>query len=328
MIIQTNHAHELGMFCPFGEMVVDILQGNFPPIVEVDGINHTNSFASSTIVLSVGTWNLDYVCSDGSMYNRQVIVGDATAPVMDCPNVWTILYTGLTSPSATHSLDFPSFFDNVDDVGLIVQTITVGGTLLMGGPLHQFTAGASNPTEFTVVYTATDTAGNAGTCVEHVILYDLPQPAAQDDCPPEQLDTLEVSTLDGEKYGRLRLFNTDIRDDDATSYTISVDGVVVSNGQLFDFHLSTQPGSEGRPRTYTIEYLKQVLNLDLTISRTLCKQKITVVDKEQPEFDCPADVTVETTGTIESGSGGVALDVDVTGFTPTVSFPILHKKMH
>ena len=103
-----------------------------------------------------------------------------------------------------------------------------------------FSSAIDPPALFQVDYEAVDAFGNAATCVATAAVFDLLVPATQEDCPADGLENLDVHTLPGENYGRVRLFNTDIRDSSDTTYTIWVDGVVVQDAQLFDFYLSDQ----------------------------------------------------------------------------------------
>ena len=50
-----------------------------------------------------------------------------------------------------------------------------------------------------------------------------------------------------------------------------------------------------------------------------CTTRVTVVDLEDPEFECPADVIVETSGTLAAGTGHTAVGFNISSYTPNVT---------
>lgn len=120
----------------------------------------------STVIFS--TFNLS---GDTTTCSFTVTVRDSLAPVfIDCPSAPLTFQTDSALCTATVQIDLPAAGDNCDQSVTAVPDIDVS---------QPFPVGNTN-----VTYTATDAAGNTGTCVLTVTVFDT-NPPVFDNCPAD-----------------------------------------------------------------------------------------------------------------------------------------------
>ncbi len=204
-----------------------------------------------------------------------IIVSDDTPPAIDCPEeVQAVAAPGTCE--ATVTFDAPEFTDNCPG-GSIAQT---------DGPA----SGSTFPVGATEIeFTATDEAGNASVCTFSVVVLDEEDPEIT--CPEDVEITLPEGVCDGEiTY-------------DIPTATDNCPGVNVS---LTEGPASGETVEAG---VYTVTYEAT----DASGNTAECSFTVTLIETNEPEFDCPDDITVAA----DEGS----CDAVVTFDAPTATDP-------
>ena len=191
-----------------------------------------------------------------------VWIADTIAPIVTAPPPVTTEATGeLTSVK----LGTSSAFDNVD--GNVPVTANLTGPFSVG--------------QHTVIWSATDSAGNTGTANQQVTVTDTTPPAIS---PPDNMVVTATGTLTSVNLGEAVAFDL-------------VDGnVTATPTPLGPF----PPGSNIVTWSAT----------DAAGNTSTALQTVTVVDVEAPVITVPPDVTSEATGELTSVDLGVAQAVD------------------
>ncbi len=268
----------------------DNCQGN----ITVPYSSYWTGHLTNDTVFGVGTTLFNYVFRDSSgnnaVGNFNVTVLDNEAPVFSCP-AGQIYYVTGSDTSAEIFYNRPSVQDNCDELYRPQATFVSGF-----GQYGQHALGVS-----TEVYTATDLAGNTGTCSFNVIVTDSIRPVIT--CPDPVYFEADTQSF----YTHI-IYPTPTATDNLAG-TVSV----------------TQLSGKATGDTASIGVYTSVWKAtDIYGNTSTCPVQITVSDREGPNLVCPNNISVTNTpglcGAIINYTVAPALDNDLSFYNPTLAF--------
>jgi len=224
------------------------------------------------------TWTAIYWCDNTIINGTQLImVADMTAPVINCPDDFTVGTS--TQPSdCGASFLLPPATAMDDCSGIIITAATsFGGTGF--GPYNNVPVGSE-----TITYTATDECGNASDCTVNITIIDdeTPTPVCEE-FTTISLNTSGVATVDACVFDANSDCNNPASYDDCSPIDFRAS---LSNGDFTDnltFNC-TQAGG-------TFNVFVQVYETLNPASATVCMVNVIIEDNDQPALSCPANVT-------------------------------------
>lgn len=238
--------------------------------VAVSHSDQTVEICNTSSYKIVRTWSIVDLCDGSFTVGAQVIqVLDQTAPVINCPNDFTIgtnnnaCAAQVVLPSATATDDCSNY------------NITVDSPFGIGlGPFTDVPVGVH-----TITYTATDECNNTSTCTIELTVEDDTAPVAI--CEQSVITNLDV---DGVAKVGSESFNNASWDNCSIDYIeVSRDGVTYTDSVLFD--------CQDLGQTVSV----QLRVFDTSGNSNECTSFIQVVDNINPTITCPADITIHCT---------------------------------
>ena len=221
------------------------------------------------------TWTVTDECGNVASCDQTITIVDNTPPSIDCPADTTVDCSGSTDPGSTGSAT------GADDCGDVTVSYD-----------DVFTPDCGNAGSILRTWTVTDECGNVASCDQTITIVDNTPPSI--DCPADTTVECSGSTDPGSTGSATGA-------DDCGDVTVSYDDV-----------FTPDCGNAGSIlRTWTVT--------DECGNVASCDQTITVVDNTPPSIDCPADTTVECSGSTDPGSTGSATGADDCGDV-TVSY--------
>lgn len=256
------------------------------PVDSIDNCMLSAGFTDGTMITDCSastfsierTWTAIYWCDNTIRNGTQIIsVTDMTAPVISCPNDFSVgtstqpgdCGASFLLPPATATDDCSNF--------TITAATSSGGTGF--GPYNNVPLG----TEM-ITYTATDECGNSSSCTVEITVFDneTPTPVCEE-FTTISLNTSGVATVPACVFDANSDCNNPASYDDCSPIAFRAS---LSNGDFTDnltFNC-TQAGG-------TFNVFLQVYETVNPASATVCMVNVTIEDNNQPALSCPTNVT-------------------------------------
>src|SRR5439155_907668 len=224
------------------------------------------------------TWTAKDACGNPSTASQTITVTDTTPPVITCPANRTIAWTDSTSTNAT---GVATATDNCD----LNPLITYADTETPGE--------CANTKLITRTWTASDSCGNAVSCVQKITVGNTSPPTIR--CPATA--TVECnSPTDPTVTG--------------TATATSSTRAALTPGYSDRSVPGNCPNTKVITRTWTAT--------DACGSTVSCTQTINVVDSTAPSITCPPDQTVHCNASTDPTATGSATATDNCDPNPTI----------
>ncbi|MEP6645568.1 MAG: HYR domain-containing protein [Saprospiraceae bacterium] len=266
-----------------GATSYDVYFGTSTPPPFIANTSST-TFLTNTPSNTTYFWQIRPVNSSGTATGCTIwnfVKSDVLAPVITCPaNVTAFTPVGSCAATATYGA-----ITATDNCTAPMITLVSGST-----------SGSSFPIGVnTIIYRATDSAGNSSTCSFTVTVIDNIAPAIT--CPAN----VTVNTAPG-VCNAVATYGAIIATDNCTAPTITL----VSGGTS---------GSTFQLGVNTIIYRAT----DLAGNSATCAFTVTVLDIQAPTITCPVGLTVQCASLVPSVATGSVIAADNCG-PPTISF--------
>lgn len=243
---------------------------------EVDSLTQVNSHEPGDI-FPIGTTTVSFSATDKAgntvTCSFDVTVEDRTAPIASScpPNITQSHEVGTCG--AVVSWTVPTYSDNCTNANdIVITTSHIPGTT--------FPVGIT-----TVIYTATDGAGNIDTCQFDINVTDTEAPLFSN-CPSD-------TTISANLAGCQATYSW-------------VEPVATDNCQVVDAQSTHEPGA-----TFSLGATQVLYSaVDASGNAMVCTFIVTVVDDTAPVLVCPQDVRVRIDGTILSDPDGILTEVE------------------